>query len=155
MNALPTYLSVEEKRGTISMDSGGVLPDFSGVAIHDFWKPYFKYSNATHAMCNAHLLRELTGISENDPDQVWVLEAIEHLLLEMKKAKEVATSRGKNGLSDDCIKYFDKKYDDLFEKTQAQNPLKKKSGKRGRPKKGKIRALIDRFVEYKGEVCLF
>lgn len=153
-NEFFTFLSVEEKRGTIGMDSSGVLPDFSGVAIHDFWKPYFKYSNASHAVCNAHLLRELTSIYENNPDQVWALEAIE-LLLQMKKAKEVAISRGKNGLSDDCIKYFDKKYDDLFEKAQAQNPLKKKSGKRGRPEKGKTRALIDRFVEYKGEVCLF
>lgn len=149
-----TYLSVEEKRGTIGMDSSGVLPNFSGVAIHDFWKPYFKYSNASHAVCNVHLLRELTGISENNPDQVWALEATE-LLLQMKKAKEIAISRGKNSLSDDCIKYFDKKYDDLFEKAQVQNPLETKSGKRGRPKKGKIRALIDRFVEYKGEVCLF
>ena len=113
-----TYLSVEEKRGTIGMDSSGVLPNFSGVAIHDFWKPYFKYSNASHAVCNAHLLRELTGISENNPDQVWALEATE-LLLQMKKAKEIAISRGKNSLSDDCIKYFDKKYDDLFEKAQA------------------------------------
>ena len=34
-------------------------------------------------------------------------------------------------------------------------PVKKKSGKRGRPKKVKARALIDRFVEYKDEVCLF
>ncbi len=36
------------------------------------------------------------------------------------------------------------------------NPIEPKPhGKRGHPKKGKTRALIDRFVQYKGEVCLF
>jgi|LGOV01.1.fsa_nt_gb transposase len=152
--ALFTYLSVEEKRGTIGMDSSGVLPYFSGVAIHDFWKPYFKYVDVSHAMCNAHLIRELTGIVENNPNQAWALEAIE-LLLQMKKAKEVAISREQHSLSDDCLKYFTKKYDNIFEKAIAQNPLKSKTGKRGRPKKGEIRALVDRFVEYKGEICLF
>ena len=69
------------------MDSSSVLPDFSGIAIHDFWKPYFKYSNASHAVCNVHLLRELAGISENIPDQVWALEVIE--LLSDEKAKKL------------------------------------------------------------------
>ena len=37
-----------------------------------------------------------------------------------------------------------------------QNPIpKKEKGKRGKPKKGKIRALIDRLRECKGEVCRF
>ena len=149
-----TYLSVEEKRGTIGMDSSGVLPNFSGVAIHDFWKSYFKYLDASHAMCNAHLIRELTGIAENNPSQSWASEAIK-LLFQMKKAKDVAIRRGKASLSDDCLTYFNETYDNLFEKAITQNPIEAKSGKRGRPKKGKIRALIDRFVEYKGEVCLF
>ena len=149
-----TYLSVEEKRGTIGMDSSGVLPNFSGVAIHDFWKSYFKYIDVSHAMCNAHLIRELTGVAENNPCQSWALEAIE-LLLQMKKSKDVAITRGKASLSDDCLTYFNETYDNLFEKAITQNPIGAKSGKRGRPKKGKIRALVDRFVEYKGEVCLF
>ncbi|GAU75466.1 transposase [Fusibacter sp. 3D3] len=149
-----TYLSVEEKRGTIGMDSSGVLPNFSGIAIHDFWKSYFKYTDASHAMCNAHLIRELTGILENNPCQLWALEAIE-LLLQMKKAKDIAISRAKISLSDDCLNYFSEKYDRIFEKAIIQNPIKSKSGKRGRPKQGKIGALINRFVEYKGEVCLF
>lgn len=110
-----TYLSVEEKRGTIGMDSSGVLANFSGVAIHDFWKSYFKYINVSHAMCNAHLIRELTGIAENNPAQSWAPEAIE-LLLQMKKAKDVAISRGKISLSDDGLKYFTNKYDSIFEK---------------------------------------
>lgn len=105
------------------MDFSGVLPNFSGVAIHDFWMPYFKYLNASHVVCNAHLLCELTGIDENNPDQVWALDAIE-LLLQMKKAKDVAISRDKSSLSDDCLLYFNETYDNLFEKAIAQRVFK-------------------------------
>jgi len=31
---------------------------FQGRAIHEFWKPYFD-SDCQHAICNAHLLREI------------------------------------------------------------------------------------------------
>lgn len=44
------------------MKSSGVFPDFHGVAIHDCWMSYFKYDAILHAICNAHLLRELNGV---------------------------------------------------------------------------------------------
>ena len=70
-NDLYTYLSVETKRGQVGMDASGVLPLFAGLAIHDCWKPFWSYAGITHAVCNAHLLRELAGIKENHPTQVW------------------------------------------------------------------------------------
>ncbi|MBQ1412262.1 MAG: transposase, partial [Clostridia bacterium] len=46
--------------------------------------------------------------------------------------------------------------DEILEMGVQQNPIpKKEKGKRGKPKKGKIRALIDRLIEHKGEVCRF
>jgi len=36
------------------MDDAGVLPGFRGVAVHDGWAPYWRYDQATHALCNAH-----------------------------------------------------------------------------------------------------
>lgn len=150
-----TYLSVEKKRGTVGMDSSGVLPFFKGVAVHDFWKPYFKYEDINHAICNVHLLRELTGIIENNPEQIWAEEMLE-LLLQMKKAKETALSRDKSNLSTVCLEYFSQKYGAILVRAVESNPIETKpKGKRGRPKKGKTRSLIDRFVNHKGEVCLF
>jgi len=47
-------------------------------------------------------------------------------------------------------------YDEILEKVAEQNPLpKKEKGKRGKQKKGKIRALMERFREYKDEICHF
>ena len=60
-----TYLSIQQKRGHLGMDAIGILPSFHGIAVHDCWASYWKYPNVEHAVCCAHLLRELNGIIEN------------------------------------------------------------------------------------------
>jgi hypothetical protein len=54
-----TWYFAHRKRGTEALDAAGVLPNFSGRAIHDFWRSYLNY-DCNHGFCNAHLLRELT-----------------------------------------------------------------------------------------------
>ncbi len=150
-----TYLTVETKRGVEGMDSSGVLPDFKGIAIHDFWKPYFRYDHLSHGVCNAHLLRELTGIFENHPEQLWADKMIK-LLLQMKKLKDGLMDGGYRSLSEYYLDNFSLKYDAIVEEARKANPLPDKpKGKRGRQKKGKIRSLIERFATHKGKVCLF
>ena len=74
----------------------------------------------------------------------------------MKKAKEEAIAAGKEALSDyDCQK-FDKKYEELIKLAREENPLPETTEKkRGRKKKGKILALVERLANYKASVCLF
>src|SRR5213083_3175946 len=48
----------------------GCCPGFAGVAVHDGWSPYWRYEDITHALCGAHLLRELEAITE-EPGQGW------------------------------------------------------------------------------------
>jgi len=55
-------------------DETGVFPYFSGIAVHDCWKPYWRYGGIRHAVCCAHLLRELAGVMESHPDQTWPKE---------------------------------------------------------------------------------
>jgi hypothetical protein len=55
---------VHDRRGRVAMDAAGVLPAFTGIAVHDAWAPYDCYRSATHAQCNAHLLRELVAVTD-------------------------------------------------------------------------------------------
>ncbi|MGL5677965.1 MAG: IS66 family transposase [Cellulosilyticaceae bacterium] len=154
-NANYTYLTVEDKRGHEGITSSGVLPNFKGIAVHDCWASYWKYDDVTHAVCCAHLLRELTGIAENYPEQVWATEMLE-LLLRMKEVRDKAVFMDKDNLSYYYTHGFKKSYMAIIEKARKLNPLPKKTpGKRGRPGKGKIRSLIERLFDYEGAVCLF
>lgn len=60
-----TNYSVHKNRGPIAMEAAGILPDFTGVMVHDFWSPYYNFDKADHAACGPHLLRELKSVIEN------------------------------------------------------------------------------------------
>lgn len=91
------------------MEANGVLTKFHGIAVHDCWKSYWNY-NITHAVCCAHLLRELTGIEENYAGQIWATK-FKKLLLEMKRIKEKAAQAGKSVLSYYHLHKFSINYD--------------------------------------------
>lgn len=63
-------LTVHRKRGVAAMDAAGVLPAFTGIAVHDAWAPYDTYTEAVHALCNAHVLRELVYVVDTATGQV-------------------------------------------------------------------------------------
>ena len=154
-NAEYTHLSIHEKRGTEGIDSGGVLPEFSGIAVHDCWAPYWKYADIVHALCCAHLLRELVGVEENHPKQKWAA-AFKKLLLAMKAAKERAIAKGKERLSRYYLDKFDRLYDRIIAQAYRKNPvLKSTEKKRGRKKKGKVLSLVERLAAHKASICLF
>jgi transposase len=58
-------LHAHANRGKTAMDDMGVLPTFTGTAIHDAFAPYDRYTGATHSLCNSHLLRELAAVTEH------------------------------------------------------------------------------------------
>ena len=63
-----TFYYPHEKRGMDAMNDMGILPGFKGILCHDHWKPYYKI-DCTHALCNAHHIRELTRAYEQDGQQ--------------------------------------------------------------------------------------
>ena len=150
-----TYLSINRKRGRIGMDAAGILPDFHGIIVHDCWGSYWKYQYALHAICCAHLLRELNGVEENHPKQTWAAR-FKELLLAMKKVKDKALADGKTEVSYYHLHRFDKQYDEIIKTAYEENPLPEPTTKkRGRQKKSKVLNLICRLENYKASVCLF
>ena len=57
-NADFTLYGQQANRGDAAISAMGVLPQFEGVVVHDAWNTYFQLPGG-HALCNAHLLREL------------------------------------------------------------------------------------------------
>lgn len=150
-----TYQTVNKKRGKQGMDANGVLPDFRGIAMHDCWAPYWRYDGLIHAICNIHLLRELAGVEEFSPDHSWPKEFRE-LLIAMKKAREKAIRKGLQELSDYYMRKFNSMYDQILNTAEKECPLPPDvPKKKGRKKKGKERALIERLRKLKEAVCMF
>ncbi len=133
------------------MDVIGILPDFHGILCHDHWKPYYK-SPFTHALCNAHHLRELTRAREQDGQQ-WAKE-METLL---KKINQVVDDAG-GKLEARKAACYRRRYRDLLEKAQIEcpppTPLPGKP-KRGRLKRSKSRNLLERLINYQDDVLRF
>jgi len=147
-----THYYPHTKRGSEAMNEIGIIPKFNGVLCHDHWKPYYKY-NCTHALCNAHHIRELTNIEEEEK-QNWAKE-IRELLLEINK--EVGNAGGK--LKSEKTEQYRIKYRDILEKAEkAECPLPEKTrtkGKRGRIKKSKARNLLERMINFENDVLRF
>ena len=62
-----TLYTIHAKRGQEAMTAAGILPQFQGFAVHDHWHPYFSFK-AIHVLCNAHHLRELTFVHEQEEE---------------------------------------------------------------------------------------
>jgi transposase len=93
-----SLIYVHPKRGRAAMDAGGVLPTFTGIAVHDAWAPYDCYAGASHSLCCAHLLRELIAATETDPAaELWAQQGIDALLA-LKAAAEQAVAAGRTGI---------------------------------------------------------
>ena len=60
-----TYYEVHDKRGEKAALDIGILPDFKGTAVHDHWKPYYRFTDCMHSECNSHHLRALQDVADN------------------------------------------------------------------------------------------
>jgi len=147
------YYAVHQKRGQIAMDQIGILPLFKGIAVHDFWKSYYKY-DCIHSLCNAHLLRDLVFIKERF-EQKWAEELIE-LLLRLLHLKNKAIARGQETISKQTLKKYQRLYDQIVQKGLNQNPYQPPpEKKRGRNKKTPPRNLVERFRDFKTDILRF
>jgi transposase len=76
-----TAYHLNPSRGRAAVDEFGVLPGFSGIVVHDALSVYDgpDYQTATHALCGAHLAREIVAAAETHPNQAWPTAALDAL----------------------------------------------------------------------------
>ena len=148
------YYTVQEKRGVEGITDMGVLPNASGVAVHDFWKPYQKYDNVDHAMCCAHLERELVYAYETG-NQAWA-KLLRELLQTLCHRRKILQSEGEAAFPEQELAEYLERYDKFVAEGLDANPIPERiPGKRGRKAKGKFRCLVERFRDFKEDILRF
>jgi len=142
-----TYLFAHKKRGRLALRSEkSLLPRFTGWLVHDCWSSYFKFHGFKHAICGAHILRELEGLIENHQSK-WAKTLKTFLLHLYHMPFEERVKR-----RDQLCGRFD--HICSIGKQHEPAPVKTK-GKRGRDKRTKGRNLVERIIREKKAVLAF
>ena len=149
-----TFYAIHPKRGSEAIDAIDILPKREGWSIHDAWSPYFKYLDAKHGLCNAHLVRELVFLIEHHA-QAWAKDFLS-LLTNMKEKVDTAKSLRQSTLSALQVAVFEQVYDHIVKLgVRANPPPVRQPNQRGRLKQSPARNLLDRLINYKAEVMAF
>ena len=87
-------------RSAADIDAGGVLDGYGGVIVRDGYAGYQHLTDALHAWCGAHNLRDLRDLYTFDPDgQVWA-RSMADLLIHANAAATAAWAAGRHRLDD-------------------------------------------------------
>ena len=148
-----TFYMMHAKRGQEAIDAAGILPHFRGTAVHDHWFPYFAYAQVTHGLCNAHHLRELTFIHEQQGEQ-WAKQMHDFLI---QANKEVEKHIEMGSLPPNVLLQIEQTYSQIlldgFAYHRSLHPLP--TGKRGKQKQRDGKNLLDRLREKRDCVLRF
>lgn len=147
-----TYYEVQAGRGIKAIEAIDILPKFEGVAVHDAYAAYLAY-DGKHALCNAHLLRELIFVAEQ-LKQAWATELIK-LVLEIKARVAEAVAAGLTELPAQQIADFEIRYADCLLAGFALpvNAPPPPTGRR--PKQSVSKNLLDRLLIHQPLVLAF
>lgn len=147
-----TYYNVHAKRGIQAIDDIDILTEFKGTAVHDSWRSYNKYTNCNHALCNAHILRELNGITELEK-QSWA-NNMKKLLVKIKLEVDISYP-GANALTLDKISLYEEDYNKIVRSGQEEDFILNFDSETKKVKKSKSKPLLERLSLHKDEVLRF
>lgn len=136
-----TRYHIDPKRGYDAIERMGILKDYSGWLVHDFWPAYFKLL-CNHAMCNQHIVRELRYFEEK---YSWAAKMKALLLQGCEKPLEHS------------FEQWQQAYSKILEEGYAQIDFKpeKSRKQRGRAAKPKELNLLDRLDQHQSCVLAF
>jgi len=137
-----TIYNIHPKRGKAAMDALGILPYFTGTAMHDGLKSYYMYDNCSHAECNQHHLRNLKYLHEN-LNVPWAKDMAE-LLLKINKHIELSKLFDTHQLDQQDIDNYTKTYHDILNQADTSKDAKKEE-----------RRMARRLLKYEHETLLF
>jgi len=144
-----TLQYVHAKRGyKAHVDSESFLPTFRNYLVHDFWSMYFQFDKCRHAMCGAHILRELNALSEQG--QKWAAK-FHRFLLDLYYQSDYGRSKIPKRTREQVLA----KYQKILRAADKEEPPAVYQYAKGRAKKSKGRNLLERLEKYKEQVLAF
>lgn len=149
-----TFFAFHPKRGQQAMRDIGILPQFTGRALHDHWASYLAFDQCDHTFCNAHHLRELQFVTDQY-EQPWARE-MSQLLCDLK-AEVADTASHAPSLAPDRLAHYEAEYDAIIQRGFKANPPPDHpvAKKRGRPKQSPPKNLLDRLDKHRSGVLAF
>jgi transposase len=111
-SAKATFYGIHSKRGREALDDFEILSKFKGSAVHDHWFPYFAFRQVQHSLCNAHHLRELKYVFEQEGGE-WA-QKMTFLLLKANKLAEQARSQGQREIVSQDIQLIYQEYSKII-----------------------------------------
>lgn len=151
-----TFYALHDRRGTRGIDHAGVMPNFAGIAVHDGWPQYRAYPAATHALCNAHHLRELLAVIEQHPDEHSWASQLDALLRALHEEVKAAKTAGEDWLDPLVLAGYRAAYEQIIAAGNDRYPPSTiKTGKRGVIGQSPARNLLTRLDRDREQILRF
>jgi transposase len=136
-------------RSADAIDAGGVLPGYQGVIVRDGYFAYGHLTDALHAWCGAHLLRDLKDLYDFEPGgQDWASQ-MAALLIEARGAAREARQAGKTALDADVLEDLVTRYRALATSGLAANTYRRTATARD------ARRIARRFLNFEDMILRF
>ena len=147
-NGRYTALFVHPNRGAAAHEAHtSILPSFENWAVHDCWPTYFNFTGCRHAVCGAHLLRELSALIESG--SIWA-QNFHAFLLDLYQRSDHGRAMVPHNEQAEVLL----QYQALLQHADKEEPLPIQKP-RGKPKKTKGRNLLDRLTKHQDAVLAF
>jgi transposase len=136
-------------RSAPAIDAGGVLPGYAGIIVRDGYSGYAHLTDALHAWCGAHLLRDLKDLYDFEArEQDWA-EKMAALLIEARDAARDARQDGKTALDPAVLEDLTARYRALAAAGLAANLYRRTATA------GDARRIARRFLNFEDMILRF
>ena len=136
-------------RSTDAIDAGGVLPGYAGIIVRDGYSGYAHLTDALHAWCGAHLLRDLKDLySFEEGTQDWARD-MAALLVEARDAARDARRAGETALDPQVLADLTGRYRELAAAGLAANLYRRTATA------GDARRIARRFLSFEDMILRF
>jgi len=136
-------------RSADAIDAGGVLPSYGGVIVRDGYAGYSHLTDALHAWCGVHLLRDLKGLYDFEPSQQEWASRMAGLLIEARDAAAAARLAGWSALDTAILEDLVSRYRALATAGLAANLYRRTATAKD------ARRLARRFLSFEDLILRF